>query len=76
MLILDNVSSPISESFTATTATSLSLSPPFTDALAFLPSENSTSRLVVSAITWLFVTIKSSLSVFPTIIPEPLDCAS
>ena len=68
------VSEGISESFTAMIARSVAESVPLIAAETSLLSENVTVRSVEPATTWLLVAIRSSVSFFPTIMPEPLLC--
>ena len=70
------VSALISSSLTATTARSLSVFIPFTTASTSVLSPNVTLRLFTFSTTCAFVTIRSSVSFAPIIIPEPLTPAS
>ena len=71
-LILLFVSAEMLSSGTAITARSASESVPLIAASAVLSSANVTVRPSVSLTTWLFVTIRSSESFCPTMMPEPL----
>ena len=66
------VSAGISLSFTAITARSESESVPLMAAVTGSLSIKVTVSSLESSTTWLFVTIRSSSSFCPTIIPEPL----
>ena len=61
----------MSEEATATIARSLSASAPFSVPSTASSSQNVTVISSLSLITWLFVAIRSSLSVFPTMMPLP-----
>ncbi len=82
VLISAMVSAGISFRETAITPTSLVTSVPLirasTASAPSLPSStlNRTVRLVAPAITWLFVTIRSSVSFCPMIIPVPVEVCS
>ena len=71
-LILPFVSAEILSSGTAITARSASESVPLMAASAVLSSANVTVSPSESLTTWLFVTIRSSESFCPTMMPEPL----
>ena len=71
-LIWDLVSAEISSSGTAITARSEAESVPFTAASTLLSSMKVTARVVAPSITWLLVTTRSSVSFWPTMMPEPL----
>ena len=76
ILICFIVSSGISESFTDTTARSLSASVPFTEPSTVLSSIKPTERLLAPSTTWLFVAISNSESFSPTITPVPAPSTS
>ena len=71
-LILPFVSAETLSSGTAITARSASESVPLMAASAVLSSANVTVSPSESLTTWLFVTIRSSESFCPTMMPEPL----
>ena len=74
-LILLMVSEGISFNCTAMIARSDAESVPFTAALTSLLSTNVTFKSEAPSTTWLLVAMRSSVSVWFTMMPEPLLCA-
>ena len=70
--ILLMVSAGISDSCTAIIARSVAESVPLMAAATELSSTKVTSRSVAPDTTWLLVAIKSSVSLWATMMPEPL----